>query len=186
MENTKMQKELWSQLLTQLEDLIDFDDEVYTKSQRARLEDEEAVLTTFHHVNCLLGLYAEEKFDQRPPGGSQKGRSPNIHREFERFHDLLLQDYFGENPRFPEHLFRRRFRMSSRLFLRILGDIEKRDEYFTRRKDALGKVGLSGLQKCTAVLRVLAYGTASDAADEYLKIGESTVDYALKQFCRSK
>jgi hypothetical protein len=39
--------------------------------------------------------------------------------------------------------------------------------------DAAGRMGLSSLQKCTAALRMLAYGIAADAADatdEYVRL----------------
>ncbi|QHO39298.1 ATP-dependent zinc metalloprotease FTSH 12 [Arachis hypogaea] len=42
------------------------------------------------------------------------------------------------------------------------------------RVDATGRRGLSPLQKCTAAIRMLAYGVAADAVDDYVRIGEST------------
>ena len=46
-----------------------------------------------------------------------------------------------------------------------------------------GKKGLSPLTKCTAAVRMLAYGIAADCVDEYLKIGESTALECMKNFC---
>ena len=44
------------------------------------------------------------------------------------------------------------------------------------------KDGLSPLTKCTAAMRILAYGVAADSIDEDLKIGASiTIEY-LKKF----
>ncbi|XP_047951668.1 uncharacterized protein LOC125197017 [Salvia hispanica] len=34
-------------------------------------------------------------------------------------HQRLVEDYFGDNPRYPAEIFRRRFRMSQRLFIHI-------------------------------------------------------------------
>ncbi|DBA01399.1 TPA: hypothetical protein N0F65_007296, partial [Lagenidium giganteum] len=51
--------------------------------------------------------------------------------------------------------------------------------------DALGVVGHSREQKLTAALRILAYGTASDATDEYCRIGASTAKCVMKEFCRA-
>ena len=57
--------------------------------------------------------------------------------------------------------------------------------YFTRRANASGKHGLSGLQKVTAALRMLAYEIATDGVDEYVQIGETTALDKLKRFCVS-
>ena len=52
-------------------------------------------------------------------------------------------------------------------------------------KDALGKLGLSSIQKVTAAIRQLAYGSAADQVDEYVRIGESTAMECLKRFCKA-
>lgn len=44
--------------------------------------------------------------------------------------------------------------------------------YFKQRVDATCRYGLSQLQKCTAAIRMLAYGAPADALDEVIKIGE--------------
>ena len=44
-------------------------------------------------------------------------------------------------------MFRRRYRMSCPLFLRIIEAVESYDNYFTQKRDAAGMVGLSSLQK---------------------------------------
>ncbi|XP_015966764.1 uncharacterized protein LOC107490502 [Arachis duranensis] len=41
------------------------------------------------------------------------------------------------------------------------------------RVDATGRRGLSPLQKCTAAIRMLAYGVAADAVDDYVRIASS-------------
>ena len=38
------------------------------------------------------------------------------------------------------------------------------------------------MQKCTAVLRMLACGKAADAIDEYVRMGESTCIEAMEHF----
>uniref|UniRef100_A0A0D3ARI1 Uncharacterized protein n=1 Tax=Brassica oleracea var. oleracea TaxID=109376 RepID=A0A0D3ARI1_BRAOL len=45
-------------------------------------------------------------------------------------------------------------------------------EFFRQKKDALGRLSLSPLQKCTAAIRCLAYGTAADTVDEYLRLDQ--------------
>ena len=59
------------------------------------------------------------------------------------------------------------------------------DNYFNQRRDALGRLGLSTLQKTTAAIRMLAYALPADATDEYIKIGESTAIESCKRFCRA-
>uniref|UniRef100_A0A453Q3L7 Uncharacterized protein n=1 Tax=Aegilops tauschii subsp. strangulata TaxID=200361 RepID=A0A453Q3L7_AEGTS len=68
------------------------------------------------------------------------------------------------------------------LFLRIVNALGDWSPHFTTRKDALNREGLSPLQKCTAAIRQLAYGTPADSLDEYLKISKTTAIDCLKNF----
>ncbi|XP_010469447.1 PREDICTED: uncharacterized protein LOC104749500 [Camelina sativa] len=68
------------------------------------------------------------------------------------------------------------------LFLRIVSSIENGVPYFTQRRDATGRLGLSALQKCTAAIRMLAYGCAADALDEYLRLAKTTAHKCLEKF----
>ena len=72
--------------------------------------------------------------------------------------------------------------MKRHLFMRIMNAIEERDEYFVQKRNAAGTLGLSCLQKVVAAFRLLAYGVAADALDEYIRIGESTALEALRKF----
>jgi len=105
-----------------------------------------------------------------------------IERNREEGHVRLWNDYFSETPTYPENFFRRRFRMNKPLFMRIVDRLSDEVPYFRQKKDALGRLGLSSLQKCTAAIRVLAYGTAADTVDEYLRLGESTTRKCLENF----
>jgi hypothetical protein len=69
--------------------------------------------------------------------------------------------------------------MCRHLFKHIKEAVKNYDNYFRKRCDATGKVGLSALQKCVASMRILAYGVPADAVDEYVRIGESTAREAL-------
>ncbi|XP_013617289.1 PREDICTED: uncharacterized protein LOC106323762 [Brassica oleracea var. oleracea] len=64
----------------------------------------------------------------------------------------------------------------------IVGDLSSSDNYFTQRVDAPNKEGISPLAKCTTVMRMLAYGVAADAIDEYIKIGGTTALECLRRF----
>ncbi|XP_042957931.1 uncharacterized protein LOC122293424 [Carya illinoinensis] len=116
----------------------------------------------------------------RRRGNSQRRKF--IRRDHVQGHERLFRDYFAENPVYPSNLFRRRFRMSRPLFLRILNEVECNDPYFVQRRDNAGRLGLSCMQKVTAALRMLAYGVTGDFMDEYIRIGESTAMESLKKF----
>ena len=99
-------------------------------------------------------------------------------------HSRLLNDYFVENPVYDETLFRRCFCLSRLLFLRILHTLQQHDHYFVQRRNAANTVGLSGEQKMTAALRMLAYGMSAASLDEYVRIGETTTIQCVKRFCQ--
>lgn len=67
------------------------------------------------------------------------------------------------------------------MFGRIHDAVVNHDVFFHERSDALGKGGLSSVEKLTTALRLFAYGTVHDYVDEYIGIGEST---AMKCFYR--
>ncbi|XP_059288995.1 uncharacterized protein LOC132042487 [Lycium ferocissimum] len=66
-----------------------------------------------------------------------------------------------------------------------VGSVPAHDTYFEQHADAMGRFGLSIVQKITAVFRMLAYGLPADATDEYVKIRESTAIESMKRFCRA-
>jgi len=72
--------------------------------------------------------------------------------------------------------------MRRHVFLRIVDALGSWSPYFTQRVDCTNRPGLSPLQKCTAAIRMLAYGTAADMLDEYLKVAESTALECLEKF----
>lgn len=114
--------------------------------------------------------------------GSTIGRK-NIHREFEASHNRIFDDYFADSPRYNDNLFERRFRMPRSLFLRLMSEVEKHSVFFQQKQNATGKIGASSLQKCVAAIRMLAYGYAGDACDEYCGISETLAVDSLHKFC---
>ncbi|KAL5832315.1 hypothetical protein ACOSQ4_017669 [Xanthoceras sorbifolium] len=140
------------------------------------------MLNVYANNNLLVAYYLNQQDSDQPSrGGSIPGHNV-IHRGREEAAHNLWADYFAENPRYNELMFRRRFRMSRSLFLRIANEV---DNYFVQRRDGLGRLGLSSLQKITSVFRMLAYGVPADSTDEYIKIGESTAIESMKRFCRA-
>ena len=134
--------------------------------------------------NTLLMEYLNQQANVSIHGGSVPGHIV-INRDREAADQRLFDDYFADTPRYDEGMFRRRFRMSRSLFLRIINAVKDHDNYFNQRRDALGRLGLSTLQKTTAAIRMLAYALPADATDEYIKIGESTTIESCKRFCRA-
>ena len=54
--------------------------------------------------------------------------------------------------------------------------------YFQQMVDALGRKGLSPIQKCNAVMRMLAYEVSANVVHDYVRISESTAVECLKRF----
>ena len=129
----------------------------------------------------------EDEIMRRILKGSTKQRKRRRYIERDRLagHKRLYLDYFSDTPVYPPNLFRRRFRMSRNLFLRIQHEVEAYESYFIQKRDNAQKWGLSSLQKITAALRMLAYGVTADFMDEYVRIGESTAMKSLKKFVKA-
>ncbi|XP_009128548.2 putative nuclease HARBI1 [Brassica rapa] len=121
--------------------------------------------------------YGDQEYERK-----KRKKRVHIERNREEGDRRLWNDYFSETPTYPENLFRRRFRMNKSLFMRIVDRLSNEVEYFRQKKDALGRLSLSPLQKCTAAIRVLAYGSAADAVDEYLRLGGTTVRLCVEHF----
>ncbi|XP_020263138.1 uncharacterized protein LOC109839117 [Asparagus officinalis] len=113
----------------------------------------------------------------------QPRKRKSIHRDHHAAHERLMADYFAESCTYTDAQFRRRYRMKRPLFLRIVDSISNYDDYFTQWRNNAGKLGLTPIQKCTGAIRMLAYGVAADACDEYVKIGESTAIECTRKFC---
>jgi hypothetical protein len=155
---------------------MDFDMEIAQYFIKKRqLEEEE---------DAFLKLLADNQLEQSMKWGGSVFGHEVINREREKFHEILMNDYFVENPVFGESKFRRRFRMNRSLFLRIMDDLKASNKYFMQRRDATGKLGFSSHQKIGAAIQLLAYGFATDAVDQYFRMAETTASDCLKVFCK--
>ncbi|KAL2472100.1 putative harbinger transposase-derived nuclease [Abeliophyllum distichum] len=159
-------------------------EEWLTNDLAAINEEHEAISRLMTNNNLLIAHYLDQQQSESVRRGSTVGHVV-INRDRENANTRLFNDYFADNSRYNESMFRRRFQMSRNLFLRIVQAVEGHDKYFNQKRDGVGKLGLSAFQKITAVFRMLAYGVAADATDEYIKIGESTAIESLKRFCRA-
>ncbi|XP_020254746.1 uncharacterized protein LOC109831756 [Asparagus officinalis] len=160
------------------------DDDNFLSNIIAEIDETEEVICEYINNNMILVNSLHQHNYQPIHGGSIPGHAV-INRDRENAHQNLVIDYFADNPRFGEDMFRRRYQMSRSLFLRIVDAVKDHDYYFQQRSDGLGRMGLSPLQKVTAVFRMLAYGLPADVTDEYVKIGESTAIESMTKFCRA-
>ena len=120
-----------------------------------------------------------------PKQRSTRRNDPRADREREAGELRLYNDYFAHNAVYSGSLFRRRFRMQKHVFERIMNGVVANDDWFRKRPNASGRLGISPLQKCTAAIRMLAYGCAADATDEYLRISESTAITSMRRFVQA-
>ncbi|XP_042432606.1 uncharacterized protein LOC122019174 [Zingiber officinale] len=150
------------------------EDEVHVEiDEQAYDSGEELMLLVLQQHQQLMEAY--QRRDTR--------RRRFVQRNREAGHERLVNDYFSITPVYHDEIFRRRFRMRRELFLRIVNALENHSVFFQQRDDAVRRKGLSPLQKCTAVIRQLAYGVPADHLDEYLRMGESTAIRCLFKFC---
>nr|GFA23444.1 hypothetical protein [Tanacetum cinerariifolium] len=113
-----------------------------------------------------------------------------IFRDHEDAEIRLRAVYFGDHCKYSLYYFRRRFRMSRNLFLRIVNDIlsymanplPQHFHFFTSQLDCTGRMSISALMKCTTAIRQFAYGSTADTFDEYFQMNEHTARDALFLF----
>lgn len=98
---------------------------------------------------------------------------------------MLCKDYLDPQPVFSAKMFRRRFRMRPELFRRIVNDIVNYERQFEQKFDCAGKPGPSPRSKVAVSLRILAYGCPADSLDEYFRMGERTIVYYFRLFCKT-
>ena len=76
----------------------------------------------------------------------EEGSASRTRKYFNRDHaaanQILIDDYFSNEPTYDDAMFRRRYQMQKHVFLRIVGDLSSSDNYFTQRVDAANKEGI--------------------------------------------
>ncbi|XP_052626734.1 uncharacterized protein LOC111909751 [Lactuca sativa] len=107
-----------------------------------------------------------------------------LNRNREEGHENLYRDYFADNCVYRTKDFKRRFRLSRDVFLRIANALESRYEFFQLRYDARGRRGFTTLQKCDAAIRLMAMGESPDTMDDYMRMSERTARESLYTLSR--
>ncbi|GKB04989.1 hypothetical protein Tco_0833184 [Tanacetum coccineum] len=105
------------------------------------------------------------EYDQSFQARSSRTRT-SINRDRDFVEEHLLVDYFvvnGDPPRYPDYYFRRRYRMSRKLFLEIVARVDnyiqtihpllEHFKFFVMRPDATGQMSFSVIMKCTSAIR---------------------------------
>ncbi|GKC11218.1 zinc finger BED domain-containing protein RICESLEEPER 2 [Tanacetum coccineum] len=110
-------------------------------------------------------------------------RTP-VERDHYGAHDRLVMAYFSKHPQYDETTFRERFRMSRRLFTKIVREVTNASLFFQQRDDCTGKVGISSLMNCTSAIRQMAYEAVPDSLDEYMQMGATTARDSLRIFSK--
>lgn len=106
--------------------------------------------------------------------GSIKGRRV-INRDRFSGARLLHMDYFAPNSTFSDDTwFHRCFHMRKLLLLHIVEGVGAQDDYFKLTRDCSSQLSFCAKQKCTAALRMLAFGTAVDAVGEMVWMRANT------------
>jgi hypothetical protein len=153
--------------------------ELFEEEMVAAAQDEDHMLI----LACLSGLYADTAIGRR--GGLALGRQKCKPRQRLEGYCILYADYFADNLLHGEAVFRHHFRMSRKLFLKIVYALRDYDSYFRCKLDCTGMAGFSALQKCTVAMRMLAYGAPGDSIDDYPWMAESTAFDCFYRFCRA-
>ncbi|XP_052136453.1 uncharacterized protein LOC127754887 [Oryza glaberrima] len=137
-----------------------------------------------YYIVAALLTDIEHKRTKRKRRGSVPAREI-IHRDRFAGNLRIVADYFADPPVYNAKLFRRRFRMSRELFLRIVASVEAHDDYFRQRPNAMGLFGATALQKMYGAIRMLTYDIPADSLDEVVRISESTMIEAFKHFVKA-
>nr|GEV30541.1 putative nuclease HARBI1 [Tanacetum cinerariifolium] len=136
-----------------------------------------------YEVNSELVGFAEACQAAYEASKPKMHRTP-VERDHYGSHYRLVMAYFSENPQYNEKKFRERFRMSRRLFTKIVREITDASQFFQERHDCTRQRSISALMKCTSAVRQLAYGCVPDSLDEYLQMGATTAHDSLRIFCK--
>nr|KAJ0214471.1 hypothetical protein LSAT_V11C400193970 [Lactuca sativa] len=83
---------------------------------------------------------------QNNASSSNIQRRNTIHRDRLEAERLLIRHYFADDSTYGHAQFRRRFRMSKGLFMRLVGDLETNYPYFQTTWDATNQRSFSALQ----------------------------------------
>ncbi|XP_076916449.1 uncharacterized protein LOC143576179 [Bidens hawaiensis] len=119
---------------------------------------------------------ASHKIASGPTSSQPRRRRSYIIRDLVDANDRLMKHYFNDTR--LDTKFEHRFGYLDVYF----SALEREYPYFQQKCDASGYLVFTAIQKCTSLLRILAYGNTTDINDEYLKMAEKTTRDTLENF----
>jgi hypothetical protein len=166
---------------------MDSDDELMMEVMQVDEAEAAAHLQRWNMGFAVLLQLRQQQMENVVPrrGGSVRGKAPNKDRSRNAGALLLYSDYFADNAINTPKEFLWRFRMKKDLFMKIVQGVREYDDYFKYKKDCTGKWGFTSVQKCTAALRCIAYGSPPDTSVDYLRMAESISTDGVFKFCRA-
>ncbi|XP_074305606.1 uncharacterized protein LOC141640824 [Silene latifolia] len=88
-------------------------------------------------VNDMIG--SNSNLFSQPSNPTPKKKRRYYERNREEGHMRLFKDYFHDNPVYPDHLYRRRFRIRKPLFLRLVEAVSVNDTFFQAGPNGSGR-----------------------------------------------
>ena len=131
-------------------------------------------------IDLLAYLWLKEKGTH---GGSLPGKQKNRDLGHEEASNRFMSDYMCDDPLFTDEEFRRRYRISKSIFIRIVTKIVEFDSWFAQTKDCIGKQGISPFLKVAVALVILGNGTSSERCVSEYRMSESTISKCVHRFC---
>ena len=108
---------------------FDDEDEQFLENLEENESEQDAIIAQHMNIQRAISQYLNQQNNPMTRGGLIPGHRV-INRDRESADHRSFYDYFAESPRYNDQMFRRRFRMSRSLFLRIVDKVEARDNYF--------------------------------------------------------
>jgi hypothetical protein len=105
-----------------------------------------------------------------------------IDRNREATHNQLMHNYFTYPCVYSTTLFLSKVQYAKEPFPSHLEDVGENSLYLTLRTNVVNCNGFSPHHKCTAALRMLAYGSIAHSIDEYIKMGKGFALECLELF----
>ncbi|GKD69839.1 hypothetical protein Tco_1323929 [Tanacetum coccineum] len=160
------------------------------------MSDSTGGMTDLNDIDDMEMIMQKLRYEQslQEQEAESSNRRNYIYRERDVVEERLMTDYFGDHPKYPTYYFKKRYRMSRKLFLEIVTGIETyiqtvdplppHFDFFRVRPDATGQPSFSVIMKCTSAIRQLAYGVTPNALDEYLQMGDLCACDCLDNFTK--
>ncbi|GKA89459.1 hypothetical protein Tco_0811271 [Tanacetum coccineum] len=132
------------------------------------MSDSTGGMTDLDDIDDMEMIMQQLQYEQslQEQESERSNRRNYIYRGHDVAEECLMALYFGDHPKYPAYYFRKRYRMSRKLFLDIVA----------------GQSSFSVIMKCTSNIRRLLYGITPDALDEYLQMGDHCARGCLDYF----